>query len=275
MNFINRNISRIILPLSGIIMLTACDNIDIADRYEPVEKPVVSKVMLITEFTGNMCTNCPQGAGAIHNIQESFPGQVIAVGLHPAGGGPNTTPIGDQDFRCEEAQVFYEQYKPSGFPCAVFNGETTSTRFALWYSIVYDAFSSEENQNARVSLDAVTSYDPTTRNLTVDYTLVPSYNIDENLSVLVWIMENDIVGYQLDGGVMLDNYVHNHVLRASLNGDWGTPLPDQLKDGETYTGTASMTLSDKWVADNCQVVVFAFRSDSKIVEQAFETDVVE
>lgn len=266
-----------LISLSGLGgVLVSCDNIDENDRYESTEKPVlpphsVPKTLLIQEFTGNMCTNCPQGAKAIHDIQEEFPGQVIAIGIHPEGGGPNTMPIGDQDFRCEEAQVIYEFFKPSGFPCAVFNGETTSTRFNMWYSIAAEMLAQEAN----MTIDAQSVYDSTTRNLQIDYTITATSDISTDLNVLVLLMENNILGYQLDGGKLLDNYIHNHVLRASLNGGWGTSLPSSIKNGQVIEGSASMILDDKWVAENCQVVVYTFQSATRIVEQATEIDVIQ
>lgn len=266
-----------LISLSGLGgVLVSCDNIDENDRYESTEKPVlpphsVPKTLLIQEFTGNMCTNCPQGAKAIHDIQEEFPGQVIAIGIHPEGGGPNTMPIGDQDFRCEEAQVIYEFFKPSGFPCAVFNGETTSTRFNMWYSIAAEMLAQEAN----MTIDAQSIYDSTTRNLQIDYTITATSDISTDLNVLVLLMENNILGYQLDGGKLLDNYIHNHVLRASLNGGWGTSLPSSIKNGQVIEGSASMILDDKWVAENCQVVVYTFQSATRVVEQATEIDVIQ
>ena len=266
-----------LISLSGLGgVLVSCDIIDENDRYESTEKPVlpphsVPKTLLIQEFTGNMCTNCPQGAKAIHDIQEEFPGQVIAIGIHPEGGGPNTMPIGDQDFRCEEAQVIYEFFKPSGFPCAVFNGETTSTRFNMWYSIAAEMLAQEAN----MTIDAQSVYDSTTRNLQIDYTITATSDISTDLNVLVLLMENNILGYQLDGGKLLDNYIHNHVLRASLNGGWGTSLPSSIKNGQVIEGSASMILDDKWVAENCQVVIYTFQSATRIVEQATEIDVIQ
>lgn len=38
------------------------------------------------------------------------------------------------------------------------------------------------------------------------------------LNVLFWITENNIIGYQANRS---QNYVHNHILRGSLNGIWG------------------------------------------------------
>lgn len=264
-----------LFPLASLAMLTACDNVDDNDRYIAVEKPVlpphsVPKTLLIEEFTGNRCVNCPTGAEMIHTIMQENPGRVIAIGVHPAGGGPNTLPIGTQDFRCDEAQVIFEQYKPDAFPCAVFNGTETSTAISGWYTIA----SSMLQQEANMTIDAISDYDPETRNLDIDYTITLTNDIDTQLSVMALIMENDIIGYQTNlSGQLMSDYVHNHVLRASLNGDWGQQLPANLANGDVIDGSASIKVDEKWVAENCQVVVFVFQTQSKAVEQAFLVDV--
>ena len=277
---LNKILISLLIP-GALMTITGCDNIDEQDRYITIPKPVAKKKILLMEFTGNQCTNCPSGAAAIHEIQETYPGDVIAVGLHPRGGGPNTAPIGSQDFRCEEAQVMYEYYLPKGFPCAVFNGdkfhqnpEYISTAYSNWGSIAYDIIDHQEP--ATMGIYGETSFNPSTRELTVDYAIDVYKNITSNMSVMIWIMENDIVGFQLDGGTMLNNYVHNHVLRASMNGPWGQELPSLLlTEGSQITGTASMILDDKWVAGNCEVIIYTFHTSDRIVEQVSLVEVNE
>ena len=266
----------ILLGAGILFTLASCDNVDENNRYVVVPKPIAQKRVLIMEFTGNRCTNCPQGAAAIHSIQEDYPGDVIAVGLHPEGGGPNTMPYGNQDFRCEEAQVMYEYYLPGGFPCAVFNGDKNSmtTAYSTWGRDVYQIIDGQGP--ATMGIYGETHFNSSTRELTVDYTIDIYSNIATDLSVMVWIMENNIIGYQLDGGTLLNNYVHNHVLRASMNGPWGQPLPSlQLVEGSEITGKASLVLDDKWVAENCQVIIYTFQTGNRIVEQASVVDINE
>lgn len=230
----------------------------------------VPQTLLVQEFTGNMCVNCPKGASELHSIQEVYAGQVIAVGMHPEGGGPNTVPIGPQDFRCDEAQVMYSFYQPSGFPCAVFNGTEKSTAMDEWFTIAANQIEKE----TYITLDAFCSYDSDTRNLTVDYRGVLTDNTDDSLSVMIWVMENDIVGFQInDQNILMNDYVHNHVLRASMNGDWGENIGSKFENGQIVKGQASMTLDSKWVAENCQVVVYVFKDSDKSVKQATVADV--
>lgn len=269
------NIYRIALAFITALTFQACDDISPDDRYIAVDKPVlpaaaVPKTLLIQEFTGNDCRNCPAGSTAIHNIMEANPGRVIAVGMHPEGGGNFTQPLGTQNFRCRQAQVMYEYYKPSGFPCAVFNGTQKSTNSDDWNTYAIACLA----QEAYMTIDAQSAYDVATRLLKVDYAVTMTADSDAALSIMLWIMENGITGIQNNEGKYIFDYVHNHVLRASLNGDWGTPLGAGLKNGDIMEGSATITLEPSWVAENCQVVAYVYRNDNKAVEQATAIDVV-
>src|SRR5690348_14133339 len=48
----------------------------------PVQTPETKNV-LIEEFTGVRCPNCPQGHVIIANIKAANPGRVVSVSLHP------------------------------------------------------------------------------------------------------------------------------------------------------------------------------------------------
>ena len=54
-------------------------------------------------------------------------------------------------------------------------------------------------------------------------------------------------------GTLNMNYTHQHMLRASLNGEWGDAVT--LHPGEDTPHKALYSLSDKWVLNNCQLVV--------------------
>lgn len=269
--------------LCGAGFLVSCDNISEEDRYIPVDKPVlpphsVAKTVLVQEFTGVKCVNCPTGAEELHKAQEQYPGQVIVVGMHPYSVAVNTEPF-NNDMRSQEAEVMYETYKPDAFPCAVFNGTTMSTSVNSWLTTVTNLVAEE----AHMTIDASCDYDESNRNLKVDYAINFTSDVNKDLSVMVWIVENDIVGIQnMPGGMPNPKYVHNHVLRASLNGDWGQKLGNSFKNGQLEEGTASITLYNgedgplkpAWVAENCQVVVWVFETGSKAVEQATLADVI-
>ena len=55
------------------------------------------------------------------------------------------------------------------------------------------------------------------------------------------------------------NYVHNHVFRGAVNGDWGEPF--SLYEGEVQTLTWHYALSSSWVHSHVSVVAFVYNDD--------------
>lgn len=256
---------------------SACDNISEDDRFIIEDKPVASphavpKNLLIQEFTGVRCPNCPTGAQAIHNIQVSNPGKVIAVGLHAEGGGTQTRPWNSaQDFRTPEAQVLYSYYKPSGLPSAVFNGVISGELPAQWATIA-DRYLLEEG---KMTISLSSDYIADNRKATVKYEITFTDNLSENLNLMVWLTEDGIIGRQSSGSETLRDYVHNHVLRKSFfSSDWGENLGTSFNNGDKIYGEISTTIDENWVAENCHVVAFVQRFDNKEVMQATEISVI-
>ena len=84
---------------------------------------------------------------------------------------------------------------------------------------------------------------------------VDGASVDGNLQV--WITEDNITARQDSMGVRLDNYVHNHVLRAAVNGTWGEIISLRGTEGSNirefhYT----TTLLQGWKAKDLDIVAF-------------------
>lgn len=253
------------------VSLGACDDINNEDRLIPVERPEIKRVVLIQEFTGQDCVNCPNGAATVHALQNQYPGSIIAVNLHPEN-TPYTIPLFGLDLTCKEATVYYQTYRPNGFPAAMVNNSTLLYNIDQWSTAVTSALSTP----APADIELTTEYDKDSRELTAYYDITFNTVFSGDLSVMVWVMENNIIGAQLSQSEgLIPEYEHNHVLRASLNGEWGTKLSrtDYVPE-DVETGKCSIKLKDNWVAENCQVVAFIYHTTSKDVEQAAEADVV-
>lgn len=270
-------ISYISVALALLASIAAgCDDISEDNRYIKVEKPTVEnpRNLLIMEFTGNSCRNCPNGAAMVDRIKDDEPaGRVISVGLHPDG-DINTVPVFSkytapekQNFRSAAATALYDYYKPSGFPAAIFNGLASSMSSSIpeWMQLASEALAVP----ASMAIEASASYEEESGNLTVEYTVDFGKVVKGSLYLTVWLVENHIMGTQTmpDGKLNLD-YEHNHVLRASLNGDWGEPIGSTFDSDSEVSGKVSVTLDEKWMAENCDVVVYVYRDDNKEVEQA-------
>lgn len=265
----NKLINISLAAIAGVVMFSSCDNIDENDRFIPVERPTVERVVLVQEFTGMTCVNCPTGASTIHDLQNKYPDSMVAVCMHPKG-TPFNDALDDLDLTSDEATAYYNYFRPNGFPCAIVDGGALNYNISQWPKLVDTAIS----KKAPATIELTTDYDKATNEVTANYKVVFNETYGNEASVLVWIIENGIEGWQdsLDG--LLFDYVHNHVLRASLNGTWGESIGKSFYPEDTFEGTAKLKLRDGWVAENCQIVAFVFQTGSKVVEQTTIADVV-
>lgn len=245
---------KTLIIASGVLMsLTACDNVDIEDRYLPYTPDAIDaeKSLLVQEFTGMRCVNCPKGAQTIHDITEALGGNVVAVCIHPEN-HTFTEPINGLDLTSPASTELYNYYHPN-FPAAIFDGSRPNSNVARWSGVAMTAY----NQPTPVNIEVTTKYDAGSRKVTAHYkaTFIEAYEGD--LNVTLYLTEDGIIGEQesLNGETLYD-YEFNHVLRAAFNTVWGETMGSSFHAYQIVEGDYDMTLDPKWVAENCNVVAF-------------------
>lgn len=248
--------------LACMALMAACDNIPEDERFIDNPRPTVSRKIVIYEFTGQRCKNCPEGAQTVHDLQAAFPGKVLAVNLHPEK-TQYTIPLGKLDLTSPYATFLYKHYNPTAFPAACVNGGSAMLNVNLWTSTSTAAL--EEPSPATVSLDV--NYDPATRTASVDYDVVFNDFTTEEMLLQIYVVENGIVGPQNVNGKNVMDYVHNHVLRTAMFEDWGHSIGTEFAVSESVKGSASVQLNDKWVAENCEIIACLLKAGDKIVVQ--------
>lgn len=247
--------------LALTLTLGACDNIDEQDRFIPVEVPKTEKVVLIEEFTGTRCPNCPTGAEKIAALHEVYGHKVIPVSLYPDA-IPLLTKPHNVDLKTQVATDIFNQYnKKNALPAAMFNRipedeAVLSTSIALWGNNVSHILNDKNDTFAPVNIALTTDYNSEKRELSVQYNCTFTKDIPEDVSFQVYVLENGIVGTQSTLSGKDTNYVFNHVLRTALNGTWGKEFGGNHIIGESIEDASTVTLDERWVADNIQVVGF-------------------
>lgn len=257
------------------LSLTSCDNISPEDRYIEIIRDHSDKVVLLEEFTGQRCVNCPDAAEIVENLHNIHGDNFIAVGFHPSQSG-FTQPMGAVNLRCEAADVYFDAFgKPQEFPTAVidrthFDGSLLLNNKQLWGSYVEAQLKLETPVD--ISMDS--EYNKATREIKINYNLNFTEVINEPISFQLWIIENKIIAPQLTHNSMEPEYEHNHVLRDAINGFWGETVGSKFIPGDKVELSNTYTISEKWIAGNCQIVGFVYRNSDKVVLQAHLLDVI-
>ena len=239
-----------------ILMLTACDHIDSNDRLIYVKPATVGRCVLIEDFTGQKCRNCPRAATVIEQLQKQYgTDTVIAVAIHsgPLALKPTATLNG---LRTPLGDLYYKHWKIGHLPLGLINRKGRSAKDAQWPSLVYN----EVQQKTTVDIKLAISYDAATRRSHIKAT-VNSLGNSVAGKLQLWLVEDAITAIQqMPDGKNNKYYVHNHVLRTSINGEWGEAIT--LANGTSTSKEADCQLEEGWKANHMAVVAFVYNDDS-------------
>ena len=262
------NFKKIFLYLLILPLMYSCEVINEDERLIEVELAPSNRVVLLTEFTGWACVNCPDAAAVANEIISICPENIVVVGMHPDGHG-FTEPKGDAlDLRSKEAMdylTFYGGSQSTGLPAGVING----TKFDGEYIQVYKKWTAEVMAQRAIepAFSLNLSGSGADREFTIQVDISPLENVSDKASLQLWLLESDIIGLQRLKDGYDNQYHHNHVFRKCLNSLWGDELGVITNDVQK---TYSFSIDEAYVPDNCSVVAVLINTDTKEVFQAAE-----
>jgi len=195
------------IPLSVIVLFSACtkeigpaidfSKVQAKDTFymAPVENAQLKNV-LIEEFTGVKCPNCPDGHNIVATIQNANPSRVIAIGYYPFGQA-QTEPLKDltkADFRIADATELSTllggiQFLPiAAVDRKMFGGAILTAR-TLWSSNVQARLAVATPINMQLSV----SYDDASREAIIKTTLMYTSALSTKHNISLAIYENNLV----------------------------------------------------------------------------------
>lgn len=259
-------------------LLTACEVIPAGEREEiiftPTNPNAVKRTSLLIEYSGWQCVNCPMAAEEAHHLKEQYGENLVVVVMHPES-NPNTRHNNKPalDYTCPEADSIYTMMggtNTTPFPTGSVNMLKNDTKgyfsdYDNWGTLISQAYAAPKP--VILSHDAYGYTDSRYIWMAVDITNLDSLPIDATLHV--WLTEDSIVGSQKKPEGTDKNYVHNHLMRASITPIWGEALP--IDAHMTQQVVYEYTLPNKVVKENCNIV--SIISVNGEVIQAHETKI--
>lgn len=241
---------KLLFLLSLLPFLSACDNIDVSDRYIEEGSVLVSRNVLLEEFTGQLCTNCPDAHRIIESLEEQYGDHLIVVSIHAMKGAFGIpAPYG---LLQEEGDEYGRYWGTSALPAGMFNRTSGLVDYKEFSTVVREEL--KKTTPLELELQAQLSEDG--KNIEVFTTLVTPTAMEGNLQL--WVVESGIVAMQIDNGVQRPDYVHNNVFRACVNGLWGQPEP--LESNVVKYVSNEMPLDEAWNVENLAIVGFYYNS---------------
>ena len=270
----------ILLPVAAWA-LSACDNIESNERWEEKVPVEIKKNVLIEDFTGQNCVNCPAATDVIHQLQQGAAGaHIIAVGIH---GGSMSYSIDILPFGLATAigETYNKDWGVSSWPSGMVDRQGGLLEFTAWPS----AAASRLQLDPAVDMQLSTAFDGNASDtqwgkaeITVKLSELQAGAL-ENAYVNVWITEGNIVARQTKPEGSDNAYVHQHVLRDVLTPAYGEKVMSQDAEGMatctfSYDIPKTYGRSSKTDVLNMTVVAFVTKGEKGEVMQAEEARIV-
>ena len=260
------------IALAALIIVTmGCDKID--DPLKPFTPQAGTKTVLVKDFTGVRCNNCPGAAEIVHQLQHQLgEDRVMIMSVH-AGSLANPGTV-FPDFRTDEGTAWYN----SNMSNPLFSVDHVAlTEGNTYYVNQIDAPVSEAlSEEQTFDINIVNVYDETTRLLNVENQITPLRDGQGQYYATVCLVEDSITGWQMvptstehPEGVDT-TYVFRNVFRRTLNGADGVLVVNgNYYPDDVFITTNEIVLDSNYNADQCYILTYVYNKlDGKILQTA-------
>ena len=278
-----KNFLILCLLTTAVLLFNACDYVRNANQASntsttggTTSSGVVYRKVLVEDYTGHKCGNCPAAARELRRLDSIYAGKVIPLAVH-AGFYSNVTPLSNPAYPTDLTSIAGTDYdntfgnsaagNPNGLVSRVgFNTSNFVQQWSSWSSSVYNL----DTMRSDFKIDLANTYNAGTNQITATVTVTALSTKPTGIySLVVLLTEDSIVGEQIDyslpsGQQYVTNYTFNHVLRTAVNSTWGDTL---FKTGINLNDVQSKTysnfqLSANWKHKHCHVIAYIYDANS-------------
>lgn len=291
-----KNINWLLAVVILVFTWSACDKVDEPlqlvneqdinlDLDLPFDSVVIThKQVLLEDFTGHKCVNCPGAAINAHNIAEENDHKLIIYSVH-AGyyAVPDETGNYTADFRCETGNEIFNSYVITGWPAGTVNRVEFDGNEILGGGDWEAAVNTELEKENVIDMTLKNYYDPDKNEVTVIVASTFLQQLDGKYNLVVLIVEDHLLSWQKNNEPGIgptpdwENYEQRNVIRDGISSTFGSyfTADGTITIGETYETPFSYTLNDEWVTENCNIISYIIHEETGEILQVAEIGVIE
>ncbi len=265
---------------------------DYIDNYWPTftANSNTDRNIMIEDFTGHRCNNCPNAAVVAEDLKVNHPGRVFVSSVHTSPQGMSSFQEVDvtytNDFTCPEGFEIGMRfawnstvYNGSGFfgnPYGSVSRNSQNTGFPVQGHTTWDATTTTllAANDLKVNIQAATNYFTATNGLFLHTEIeILDPALTNDLYTVVQIMEDTLVGPQK----MQDNstnytYKHHDIMRGCIDGRaFGQKLDAAHLDANgKYYYDYSYKLPSQYDPDNMHLLIYVRDADTDEIYQVIK-----
>ena len=214
------------------------------------------KTVLIKDFTGARCVNCPAAAEYAHSLQHQLDeDHIFIMSVHA---GYLAQPIGSfPNFLTEEGTEWYNNHDANPLFAVDHVALTDGNTFNEGQIDAPVTAALEEEQSFEIVVGA--RYDEADRQLQVSAQAIALNDMDGQFYITACLVEDNIVGWQTIPGGVDKEYVFRNVFRGTINGAYGEAFEEYHVDSDdTFSFSYSTEINADYNAEECYLMVYIY-----------------
>lgn len=255
--------------------------------------PYNHKRVLLEDYTGHTCGNCPGAAKVAKELVEKYGKDfIVPVAVHSSAGAdapssfqaPRPPSFGkyQREFLFPEALEYGNFFNVFSNPLGMINRVKDGAGVyvfgkSTWENLIQTELSKELEANLQIVL----RYYEETRGLFVHIEAKPEVDdVRENLGLITWLVEDTIIDWQLnyqssggdpdlpDGDI--EDYVHEHTLVGTISGAWGEDVGTPFYEENAQEFAYSQVIDHKHSGEMQVVAMIYDKNTHEILQVANE-----
>jgi len=245
--------------------------------------------LLLEDYTGHKCPNCPAAAVVATDIESANPERVFVASIHAGVGGNEgfqklqsdcgtaANPDGHfcHDFRTDEGKKYGIEFESHGFVGNPYGNISRHTfpDFMFQYHNVWEAKTNElliEN-DLKVNIQAKNNFYEASNG---GYMHIESQFLEDlssNYNLVTYVIQNELIEWQDNMGTEIEDYHHHNVFLGCIDGEeWGVSLASSPKTGDTFETVYSYVLPTGIAKNELHFLTYVYDVDTYEILQVIK-----
>ena len=214
------------------------------------------KTVLIKDFTGARCVNCPAAAEYAHNLQHQLDeDHIFIMSVHA---GYLAQPMGNfPNFLTDEGTAWYNNHDSNPLFAVDHVALTDGNTFNEGQIDAPVTAALEEEQTFEIVVGR--QFDEASRQLQVNVQAIALVDFDGEFYITACLVEDHVIGWQTIPGGVDKEYDFRNVFRGTLNGAYGEAFEEYHVDpDDTFFFSYSTEINADYNADECYLMVYVY-----------------
>ncbi|MBL7941278.1 MAG: Omp28-related outer membrane protein [Flavobacteriales bacterium] len=283
----------ILSAMVSTVVLTSCDIIDDpaldlgfvynedlygpAPSFSPAPSSEHFKRVIIEDFTGHECGNCPTAHHIAEDLDTQYGDSLAVVAAHVTDLAAPNLPDFPAEYRTNEGNAWWAPFDGLGIPIGRVNrsgGISNPWPYTLWGSEVTAQFA----QSPLAVLQMQVEYVEENNDLNVHVYTEFLEGLTGTYNLAVVILESHIVSPQLEylpQPFVWEEYEHNHMLRGSITGPFGLQIVSNPEANSSVLKSYTYGWNSNWIPENCAVLAMLIDNSNGEIVNSVEAEIGE